>query len=737
MASLISLTVSLGADVLSVRRFTVEETISNAFTVDVWAVSPNDALDLEKIVGANASLSATLLQHFAPLGGARKWTGVVSHIEQVAVESAGLSTYYLRIVPDVWLLHQRTNHRVFQHLSIPDIVDKVLADWPITFEWKVDRPKYPKLEYKVQYGESDYNFLSRLLEEAGISFVFPDSGGVGTALTFADALHSAEPRVKTPIAYSSKPDESRDTENVSDVHILHEVRPGAWSIRDYDFRNPNFPLFGDAPKAFPPEDRYEQYHYDPGSFRVEGAKGGDTPVADDRGVARHEQKEGASRAARFLEAQRANKRVVSFNTNTIDLWPGIVLSVEGHPHTELGGTARLLLTHFSIEGTPGQEWNITGKAVFADVPYRAPLKTPKPTVSGVQSAIVVGPAKQEIHTDEFGRVRVQFPWDREGKLDDASSCWIRVSQGWAGTGFGILTVPRVGQEVLIGFLEGDPDEPIVVGRVFNAKNQVPYKLPDHKTRSTWKSQSTPQAEGFNELMFEDLAGKELIYFQAQKNLRKLVKNDEIITVVHNREKLVKANETETTGGVRTEVVGGDRIEITVGNETTVVGASYAKLVKFNAVERTEGDSLLTVVKDQHIITKRDKFEKIEKNSHFSVMGLHNEAVSGSNSLSCGSHDESVGGKYALSAGDVIHIKAGSNIVIEAAADLTLKGPGGFIRIDGGGVTIVGNLVRINSGGGPGAASDASGASPKEPREAIIAEPHKPEMDDVSKTTLGQ
>jgi type VI secretion system secreted protein VgrG len=291
--------------------------------------------------------------------------------------------------------------------------------------------------------------------------------------------------------------------------------------------------------------------------------------------------------------------------------------------------------------------------------------------------------------------------------------------------------------VLVGFLAGDPDDPIIVGRVFNSANKVPYKLPDHKTRSTWKSQSSPNAEGFNEIMFEDLAGKELVWMQAQKNLRKLVKNDEVITVGHDRQKLVKADETETTGGTRTEVVNNERVEITVGNRTTSIGGSHAKLVKFNEVLRTEGDLLLYVGKDQHLVVKDERRELIEKDSHLQVMGSRNEEIDGASSLSAGSHQELVGGKLSIGAAGVVHIKAGTALVLEAVADLTLKGPGGFIRIDGGGVTIVGNLVRINSGGGPGSADDAKPGGPKKPREAQVAEPKKPEPEDLSKTGIGQ
>jgi type VI secretion system secreted protein VgrG len=734
--SRLELSVTLGSDVFTVRRFVIDEAISTPFTVSLWVLSANDAIDLEAIIGKPASLKLDTQHKAAPLGGARKWTGVCDYIEQLHAEPTGLSTYFLRIVPELWLLTQRRGYRILQHQSIPDIVDKVLEFWSIKPTWKIDRAKYPKLEYKVQYGESEYDFFARLLEEAGIAYVYTDDHAKGTELTLTDSLHTAAPRGAPPFTYLDKPDKTLATEWMTAVRLSHEVRPGAFTIRDYDFRNPSFPLFGEAPKAAAPEDKYEQYQYLPGSFLVEGAKGGDTPHADDKGVARHEQKHGAELAETSLQAKRAPKRVVSFDTNSVDLWPGMAFSIDGHPHTELSG-AKLLVSELHYEGTREDEWTTSGRALFAATPYHPQKKTPKPMVSGVQSAEVVGPLGQEIHTDEFGRVRVQFPWDREHKNNDDSSSWIRVSQGWAGTGFGLLTIPRIGQEVLVGFLAGDPDQPVIVGRVFNATNKVPYKLPDHKTRSTWKSHSTPKADGFNEIMFEDLAGKELVWVQAQKNLRKLVKNDEIITVVHDRQKLVKNDETETTGGTRTEVVGNERVEITVGNRTTVVGGSHAKLVKFDEVLRTEGDLLLYVGKDQHLVVKEERLERVEKDSHLRVLGSRAEMIGGSNSLAAGSHEEKVGGKLSIGAIDVVHIKAGTALVLEGVADLTLKAPGGFVRIDGGGVTIVGNLVRINSGGSAGDAEDPKPAAPKKPREAQVAEPKKPEPDDVSKTGIAQ
>ncbi|HLM74713.1 MAG TPA: type VI secretion system tip protein TssI/VgrG, partial [Polyangiaceae bacterium] len=448
--------------------------------------------------------------------------------------------------------------------------------------------------------------------------------------------------------------------------------------------------FGEAPKAAGTEAKYEQYHYEPGASLVEGGKGGGgTPAADDKGTARHEPSAANDRAGRALAGTRSDKRVVSFDANTIDLWPGQIVSMGGHPHAEIGDGARLLVTELAIEGTPGDEWSMSATAAFADVPFKPAQKTPKPRVNGVQSATVVGPAGQEIHTDEFGRVRVQFPWDRLGKNDDNSSCWIRVSQGWAGTGYGMIALPRIGHEVLVGFFEGDPDQPIIVGRVYNAKQPVPHTLPENKTRSTWKSDTSPGSNGFNEIMFEDKKGKELVFEQAQKNRRRLVKNDEMITVGHDRQKSVQNDELEKTDGF---------VRVFVG-------------------------------KDQDIVVTHDKRERIEGNSHLYIKGKRNQRIEGNQSLEVkGDRHELTGEKHALSATKEIHIKSDTVLVIEAE-DLTLKGPGGFIRIDRSGVTIRGTKVFINNGGSAG---EGAGASPEAPDEALEAV-----VDDVSKTLIGQ
>lgn len=610
---------------LSVRRFAVHEAMSALFSVSIWARSSDDALDLETIVGRAASFKMDRGVAFA-LHPLRSWGGVCSHMQLVQAEPTGLSTYYLRIVPRLWILTQRRNHRLFQHMSIPDMVGRVLNEWHIRHTFRIHRPDHPKLELRMQYGESDFDFIGRLLEEAGISYFFKDHDSGDSELVLHDAPQTAEPRAGGPIAHEESPNQSGEREYISSVRLAQEVRPGRVTLRDHDFRrHPTFKLQGHglAAAAHDVEAALEHYAYVPGGFLVqleEGAHGaghglagrvagaieerahaaashaedkvsgrkaehivrsavgelaGDAAgkvagkiagevvdkiagglhlggvlarlLGDDRGMTRFSEKAGIERAKRHLESARASRRSVTFETNAVDISPGTVLTMGGHSRADLGVEKKLMVTHLSLEGAHDGEWSVGAEAVFAEHPYRPPMKTPKPAIQGLQSAVVVGPAGNEIYTDEHGRVRVQFHWDREGEHDERSSCWMRVSQGWAGTGYGMIAIPRVGHEVLVAFLEGDPDQPVVVGGLYNATAPVPYDLPQHRTRSGWKTSSTPGGGGANELMFEDAKGSELVYVHAERDLDTVVKRNEAVSVGVNRRTSIGAVDESHVG----------------------------------------------------------------------------------------------------------------------------------------------------------------------------------------------
>ncbi len=558
MPQSLNLSFASAHDSLSVRHFTATERISTLFDVSVIGLSPLDDIDFETIIGQPATLR---IEHASVDAGglAREWRGICCHFEQLQAEATGLSSYLVRIAPTMWMLTQRQNNRIFQHATLPEIVGKILHEWGIEHELQLDATMHARREYCVQYGETDFAFISRLLEEAGIAYRFAFDAAKGTYPIFTDQPQRREPRAGAPLRFVDHARLELDREIITKVRVAREIRPGNVTLRDFEFRGSvEYPLFGKATPADGVEGPLEQYGYAPGAFLNEGK-----PSAVH--AARADEKEGMALAKRGLEAMRATKEIVSFETNAIDLAPGEVFSMSGHPKTEIAAPKLLLAIEQRIDGTVGGEWSVSGRAVPAATPFRPAKVTPRPRIGGVQSAIVVGPKGEEIHTDELGRVRVQFHWDREGVRDDHSSCWVRVSQGWAGTGFGMMVIPRVGQEVTVSFFEADPDQPVIIGRVYNARNQVPYKLPDHKTRSGWKTQSspsTPAAPAYNELMFEDKKGAELVNLRAQRDLHKLV----------------KANEMERTGADRTVAVGKSRTAIVGAADSTFVGTRHVVTV---------------------------------------------------------------------------------------------------------------------------------------------------------------
>jgi type VI secretion system secreted protein VgrG len=716
-------------DPLDVRRFDVSEHVSGLFTVGLWVRSENPSIDFEQIVGKPAGFRLESEDPNAPLGGVRHWTGMVSFMELVhgSLDPAKeLSTYHLTIVPLAWVMTQRTNYRIHQDANIPTIVDGILRSWRIVPVWNIDHAAYPVLEYRTQYGETDWDFVSRLLEEAGIAFTFPEAPG-DLVFTFADLLHAGPTRDETPIQFRDHPNPAVKEEYITRVAIAEETRPGAYTIRDHDLRRPALPLFGQAPTAPAPEDKLEQYLYRPKAFVIATAEGGDTPMADDRGAYRHDADEGKARATRALAATRVGRCAISFELGSVDMWPGVVFSLKDHP--EIKETTRLLCTAISTRGAPGERWTTTGHAVLAATQYRPPLRTPKPRAPAVESATVVGPPNTEILVDELGRARMQFPWDRDGKKDDKSSCWIRVSQGWAGAGFGFTMHPRVGQEVLVSFLDGDPDAPVIVGRVHNRTHPVPYKLPEKQTRSTERSDSSVGSTGDNEILFEDAAGKEIFYVQAQKNMRVLVKNDETITDVRDRAKFVQASETETTTHDRTEVTNLHRVEQVGGTRTTVAEKDRRKLVHEDEFERTEEAHLTYVGKNEHVVVKGTRRELVTLDAHVEVDGTRALGVGGYSLAVGGDHQIKVK-KYLVETGDDAHWKTNTDFKGQAPS-ITVKGPGGFLCIDASGVTIQGTLVKINAGGSPGSGAPASPSLPELPKEALVKVPDKPTPADAT------
>ncbi|HRI63505.1 MAG TPA: type VI secretion system tip protein TssI/VgrG [Polyangium sp.] len=671
-------------DALDVRNFSIHERLSSLFQINLVAVSDNQSIDFDSVVGqpAKFAMSAGMRDKF--------WTGICNHIEQVRHEPGGLSTYHLSIVPRLWLLTQRKNYRMHQQISEPDIVLKMLQEWGIEPVEQYDKGSYKKRKYRVQYNESDYAFMCRMLEDAGITFYFKQDDDAGeTKLVLSDAPQSNQKR-EPSLLFRDDASLSNAThlEFVTEVRLGQRVRPGKYTMRDHDYRKPpTYKLMSEASKGLPIEEKLERFQYVPGAFLFGADSGEATPHADDKGKTRTDEKEGKVLAQKRLDAKRGSARTATFETNAHDLAPGVVMGVSGHGHEALGEGKTFLVVEASISGTANGEWSQHCEVRGTEIPFRPELVTPRPKTQGVESATVVGPPGQdEIHCDEFGRVRVHFHWDRESKMDDNSSCWIHVSQPWGGTGYGGTNLPRIGQEVLVDFLGGDPDRPIIVGRVYTGVQTTPYKLPANKTQSGWKSNSTGGGGGYNEIMFEDAKGKELVNMQAEKDLKKLVKNDETVTIGRHRTKLVKANDGLTVGGNRTKRV--------VHNENASIGMNKTLAVGINRSTQV-GQIDSTMVGDTHVVTISPSGEGLMTDGSTSFLMKDKKIVL----------DTGAGAKITMD-GASITLSA-STITIQASAFLgawaagaTVVGGIGSLTLGSAAITTLfgGALVNVSSGG---------------------------------------
>ncbi|RTW86814.1 type VI secretion system tip protein VgrG, partial [Pseudomonas aeruginosa] len=450
-----------------------------------------------------------------------------------------LTRYRLTLVPQLAYLAQRNNQRIFQHLTVPQIVALILEEHGIladAYRFQLGT-RYPEREYCVQYDESDLHFVQRLCAEEGIHFHFRHSAEAHL-LVFGDD-QTVFPRLGRPTAYVHDSGLVADEPVIKRFSLRLASRTTRTTRRDYDFEKPRLLLeAGNRPAAdAPAEPDLEDYDY-PGRFV--------------------DRQRGKLLSQRALERHRADRRLGEGVSDQPLLVSGHFLEIAEHPRAEWNDL--WLLSEVFHEGKQPQvlEENVTSDTSAStddfqqgyrnrflatpwEVFFRPPLEHPKPRVLGSQTVVVTGPPGEEIHCDRYGRVRVQFHWDREGQGDDKSSCWLRVASGWAGNGYGGIVIPRVGMEVLVDFLEGDPDQPLVSGCVYHAAHPVPYELPANQTRSVFKSLSSPGGGGYNELRIEDRKGQEQIFVHAQRDWDENIEHDQKIRVGHERHDTVEAN----------------------------------------------------------------------------------------------------------------------------------------------------------------------------------------------------
>jgi type VI secretion system secreted protein VgrG len=584
---------------LDVRAFNVDQGINANFSVSVLVHAHSPDVNFDEMLGKDASFT---LMGKTP----RTWRGICNHVEQEDVDDKGLSTYRLTIVPRLWLLTQRRNHRIFQQLSELEIVQKLLGEWDITPKLQLAGTYKPR-KYKVQYGESDFDFMSRMLEDAGVSFYF-EQQGEDTRLVLDDAPHQNQPRAGALPFRPAGGAPSRGQDHISSVEFKQKVRPGKYTVQDHDYRKPaRYQLASTATSGLEVEQKLERYHYNPGAFLYRAEAGGDSPTADDKGASRSDEKEAARQAQRRLAANRAEGKRVSFTSNAFDLAPGAVFSMTDHPRADLARPQ--LCVGASLHGNSHGDWELHGHSVDAGEAFHPPIKTPKPKTQGVESATVVGPAGEEIHCDEYGRIRVQFHWDRLGQYDDNSSCWIHVNQPWGGAGYGASNLPRVGQEVLVDFLGGDPDRPVITGRVYTGQQTSPYKLPANKTQSGWKSNSTGGGGGFNEIKFEDALGKELFSTQAERDHQALVKRDSATVIGNDRTHDTVGNNTETVQKKEDLTVMGSRAVTVMDTLTHWTKGDVSSTSDQGNTSFSTAEAFLSGAK-HHVISSSDTIELV-------------------------------------------------------------------------------------------------------------------------------
>ncbi len=647
---LISLTTPLGEDVLLLAGFSGHEAISRLFSFHLELLTEQGPIEFSDIIGKNVTISVTLADNTP-----RYFNGMVSRFA-LSGRDLRFMHYQMEIVPWTWMLTRYADCKIFHNKKVGEIIQQVFSDRGFTDYTLSLSGEYSKLEYCVQYRETDFNFISRLMEQNGIFYFYQHEQGKHT-MVIADSstAHQSCPGQESA-GFNLASGGIDDADVINSWTLEQELRSGKYTLTDYNFKTPSANLTASEPTVINVGGNggFEIFDF-PGDYTTRG--------------------DGTAFAKLRMQEEEAGHLVANGSSVCRAFTTGYKFGLTDYPQDAMNATYVLTeIQHiastggsYSLEGGgSGDSYSNHFSCIPENVPFRPARLTPKPFVQGPQTAVVVGKSSgaddsdndsgdggsEEIWVDKYGRVIVLFPWDRAGLC----SCRVRVSQEWAGQGWGAITIPRVGQEVLVSFLEGDPDRPIITGRVYNATQTVPYPLPTNQTRSTFMTRSSEggSSSNYNELRFEDKKGDEQIFLRGEKDFDTRLKND---------------------------------VREWVGN-------------------------------NRSLIVTKDQMEKTEGDLHSQVTGNLNEKVGQNLSLQVGQNlYEKSGMNFAHEAGQIIHLKAGMNVVLEAGVELTLKAGGNFVDIGPAGVTIVGTMVMINSGGAAGSGPGSSPTSPKDPDQA--------------------
>ncbi|QEW06048.1 type VI secretion system tip protein TssI/VgrG [Nitrincola iocasae] len=690
---LLSIDSPLGQDTLLLTRIEGEEALSSLFSFEIEMYSTRQSILPAEIVGKNVTLK--LMQaddqglktdsHTVINGFVRQFRGEGSQLQD-------LRCYSAEVVPWLWFLTQTSDSKVFQHKNIRQIASEVFADNGFSdFEFRLIG-QHPVRDYCVQYQESDFTFLSRLFEEEGIYYFFKHSQGQHI-LVLADHSSAPETCEESSVTYRTG---SLSAHSIHSWSHQHSFRTGRYAKRDYDFKKPSdvmqTGIKGDM--DVPGIGRYEQYLY-PGRYYNKGLAENLTRLRIEHDEALHDQVLGKSTCRTFRTGHTFDLSRHDDNPGELDTY--LLVSIQ-HDAADYSYTSR-------DEET--RHYENCFVCMPASRVYRPPLKTGWPKMLGPQHARVVGPPGEEIYTDAFGRVKVQFPWDRYGEYNENSSCWVRVSHQWAGKNWGSIYIPRIGQEVIVDFYDGNPDRPIITGRVYNAEQMPPWNLPANKTQSGVLTRSSKggTADNANCIRFEDLKGEEQLFIHAEKNQDIEVENDETHWVGRDREKTIDRDETVVVRHDRTEDVGNNETISIVNNRKETVGGNEKVSIAKNhthSIGKTEIKSVGLA-----------RIQAVGLNETLTVGGMQQSLVGISRIQRVGIKDSlKVGKTLSIEAGETIELVCGASKIVLTPSAIHLDSPTIHILGDSA-VNIDGSSVNINCGA-------ASGASPEGPDEPDTA-----------------
>ncbi|WP_434391124.1 type VI secretion system Vgr family protein [Melittangium boletus] len=698
-----------------VLTFRLREGLLETYSCVVDLASENLFADPDVLLGTSCTLAIsrdarTRLVH-----------GIAHRVEHLGSKD-GNALARVHVAPALWALSQRVDSYIFQEMTVPEILSEVLKESLNPFKRDVRlefTQQYPRREYCVQHRESDLDFVLRLMEEEGISFYF-DHSGETEELVLTDA-NECYPALKTmdglPLGIHGPEADLAGAESIRSIDFAHELQPNRVVIRDFDWSR----IPEDAKKQLLHEEdngessklvaleRYE--HQSP--MTLSGY---------DAGAGSYTEGDGKRQSRLRLQAHAARERHGQGHGNVIGMCPGLTFALSGYGRAEMdqkyllsrvehfGRAPEELTSHVleeSEEQSRAERYHNRFECLPVNTVFRPERRRSRPRIFGVQTATVVGPAGQEIFTDTHGRIKVQFHWDRVGKRDAYSSCFLRVVQGWSGGMWGSFFLPRIGMEVLVDFIEGDPDRPLVVGCVYNGQNLTPYELPKHQTRSTIKTRSTPRPKddskevGFNELRFEDLADQEEIFLHAQKDFNEVVLNMHNTSVGANQTNSVKGNQTETIDKNQTLAVKGNRTRTIDKDETVTVHQNRTKTVDKDETRTIHGSRTTTIDVNETVTISGERKETVTGKETITLQNERVTSITQNDQLSVnadkstqvtGSYTIAVGPNFVVTQGGTTLALSEGHADLQAEKSIRAHNPSGVLELaeTGGVVRLVAN-----------------------------------------------